>query len=221
MIITTSKPIDEVASFIKDYRKILLVACAGCSSVCLTGGKQEAEALAAELSSLFRSAGKSIEMLVVSVPRQCEPEFVGRLQEQIKQVDAVISLGCGIGVQLLAETFADKWILPALNTSFAGATVHPGQWEERCGLCGDCMLHLTGGICPIARCAKSSQNGPCGGSQRGQCELGNEVPCAWDLIYRKLSSLGRLDLMTTYRPPKDWSKCRSGGPRVMAKEGTS
>lgn len=219
MIIAMPKPVEEIASYIENYQKILLVGCAGCTSVCLTGGKQQAEALATELRNLRHTQGNPLDTVVATIPRQCEPEFTERLKEQVDQVEAVISLGCGVGVQLLAERFAGKWVLPALNTSFAGATVHPGRWEERCGLCGDCMLHFTGGVCPIARCAKSIQNGPCGGSQRGKCELGDDVPCAWHLIYERLSALGRLDLMMAYRPPKNWSNSRSGGPRTMIKEG--
>jgi hypothetical protein len=70
------------------------------------------------------------------------------------------------------------------------------------------MLHQTGGVCPVARCAKSIQNGPCGGSQNGKCEIDPNIPCAWHLIYERLLVAGRLDLMMKYRPPKDWSKDR-------------
>uniref|UniRef100_UPI003083F26E methylenetetrahydrofolate reductase C-terminal domain-containing protein n=1 Tax=Desulforadius tongensis TaxID=1216062 RepID=UPI003083F26E len=212
------KPVKEVADYIKECAKVLVVGCSGCTSVCLAGGETEAEILATALRILRKKQGRPLETLVTTITRQCDPEFVAGIAEKVSQVDAVVSLGCGVGVQFLAEHYPDKWVLPALNTVFAGGTVQAGLWEERCGLCGDCVLHLTGGICPITRCAKSIQNGPCGGSQNGKCEINPDTPCAWHLIYEKLSALGRLDLMLEYRPAKDWSKERSGGPRLVQRK---
>ncbi len=218
MIVAQPKPIAEVASFIQEFNKVLIVGCGGCTSVCLAGGETEAEMLAAELRIWRKKNGGRLETFVTTVTRQCEPEFIEAIAAQASEAEVLVSLGCGVGVQFLAERYADKWVVPALNTSFAGGTLQPGLWEERCGLCGDCMLHLTGGICPVARCAKSMLNGPCGGSQDGKCELGADIPCAWQLIYQKLSALGRLDLMLEYRPPKDWSTERSGGLRRAVRE---
>lgn len=218
MIIAQPKPIAEVAAFIKNFNYVLIVGCGGCTSVCLAGGETEAEMLAAGLRIWRKKNGGCLQTAVTTVTRQCEPEFVDSIANKVAEAEAVVSMGCGVGVQFLAERYPNKWVLPALNTVFAGGTVQPGLWEERCGLCGDCMLHLTGGICPIVRCAKSMQNGPCGGSQNGFCELSPDLPCAWNLIYQKLSELGQLDLMLEYRPAKDWSKERSGGPRTIVRE---
>jgi hypothetical protein len=91
-------------------------------------------------------------------------------------------------------------------------------WEERCGFCGDCVLHLTGGICPIIRCSKSLLNGPCGGSQQGKCEIDEAIECAWQKIYDRLEALGRLDLLDVVLPAKDWSRARDGGPRKLVRE---
>ncbi|MCL2766455.1 MAG: methylenetetrahydrofolate reductase C-terminal domain-containing protein, partial [Peptococcaceae bacterium] len=59
---------------------------------------------------------------------------------------------------------------------------------------------------------------PCGGSQNGQCELGRDIDCAWQLIYDRLKMLDRLDSLKTVTPIKDWSKARDGGPRKMILE---
>ncbi len=93
-----------------------------------------------------------------------------------------------------------------------------GVWEERCAACGSCLLGLTGGICPIARCAKQLLNGPCGGSQDGVCEIGRDTPCAWQLIHDRLKSQDRLHLLLEIQPPKDWSTGRDGGPRRITRE---
>jgi hypothetical protein len=61
-------------------------------------------------------------------------------------------------------------------------------------------------------------NGPCGGSEDGHCEIDPEVPCAWQLIYDRLSSKGRLDAILEIQPPKNWSTSRDGGPRKIIRD---
>jgi hypothetical protein len=80
------------------------------------------------------------------------------------------------------------------------------------------MLHMTGGICPIARCSKTLLNGPCGGSQDGKCEIAEDVDCAWQLIYDRMSALGQLEKLEEVIPPKDWRTSRDGGPRKIVRE---
>jgi hypothetical protein len=93
-----------------------------------------------------------------------------------------------------------------------------GVWAERCQACGNCLLALTGGICPIARCSKQLLNGPCGGSVGGRCEINRDVDCAWQLIYDRLKAQGRLELLLDIQPPKDWRTSRDGGPRKIVRE---
>lgn len=218
MIIAEQKPIAEIAKMVENCNKVLLVGCAGCVTVCLTGGEKETEILASALRIKRRIEGKPIETVTCTATRQCDPEYIDALENLVKDVDAVISLACGVGPQYLAERYSDKYIVPAMNTKFVGGSKQHGVWEERCGLCGECILHLTGGICPIIRCSKSILNGPCGGSQYGKCEISKEVDCAWQLIYDRLKALGKLDTLKTVIPPKDWSKSRDGGPRKMTRE---
>ena len=99
-----------------------------------------------------------------------------------------------------------------------GMPTEQGIWEERCAGCGNCILALTGGICPIARCSKQLLNGPCGGSQNSVCEIDPETPCAWQLIYDRLRAMDKLDLLLEIQPPKDWSTARHGGPRRIVRE---
>jgi len=85
-----------------------------------------------------------------------------------------------------------------------------GEWQgsERCMECGDCLLEYTGGICPLTVCSKGLRNGPCGGASNGKCEVSPEKPCGWELIYARLKETGRLDVLKTFIPPKDWNKMR-------------
>jgi hypothetical protein len=154
----------------------------------------------------------------ITVQRQCEWEYIDPLESKLDEYDAILSLGCGIGVQTLAERFPGKRVLPGINTTFMGLPTEQGVWEERCQACGNCVLDQTGGICPIARCSKQLLNGPCGGSQNGQCEIDPEVPCAWQLICERMEALGIMDQLLELQSPKDWSTSRDGGPRRIVRD---
>jgi ferredoxin len=218
VIVAENKHLSEIGELIKDCKKVLFLGCGGCVTVCLSGGEKETEIMATALRLKRRLEGSPLETVSYTITRQCDPEYVASLENLVRDVDAVVSLACGAGVQYIAEQYPDKWVIPAADTKFVGGSVKHGLWEEKCGLCGECILHKTGGICPIIRCSKSILNGPCGGSQYGKCEISKDVPCAWQLIYDRMKTLGRLDLLTVYQPPKDWSKSRDGGPRQVVRE---
>jgi hypothetical protein len=184
----------------------------------LAGGKKQAEELAMAVRLARKQSGEEGEVLVDAISRQCEPEFVDLIEKDVEQFDAVLSLACGAGVQLLAERFPDKVIIPGCDTTFLGVTERLGVWSERCAGCGNCILDKTGGLCPIARCAKQLLNGPCGGSTNGKCEISKDVDCVWQLIIDRLTRLDRLDALEEIFPVKDWSPAGHGGPRKMVRE---
>jgi hypothetical protein len=130
----------------------------------------------------------------------------------------VLSTACGVGVNFLSERIGNVQVCPGINTSFFGAVEAPGVFTELCAGCGDCILHMTGGICPVARCSKTLMNGPCGGTDQGKCEIGKEVDCAWYLIVERMKALGTLDQLDAVRPPRDWSPGTAGGPRRLTIE---
>ncbi|OGO10018.1 MAG: hypothetical protein A2Y93_08805, partial [Chloroflexi bacterium RBG_13_68_17] len=212
------KPLEEIEGLIAAAEKVLVVGCGTCVTVCFAGGEKEAGILATSLRMATRIDGQPKDVQHVTVQRQCEWEYIDPLRENIEGVDVVLSLGCGVGVQALAERFPQAVVVPGLNTVFMGLPTEQGVWEERCAACGSCILGLTGGICPIARCAKQLLNGPCGGSQGGKCEISKDTDCAWNLIYDRLNAQGRLHLLMEILPPKDWSTSRDGGPRRITRE---
>jgi hypothetical protein len=185
--------------------------------------------------------GQPREVADLSVQRQCEWEYLDTIEKEVAGADVVVSIACGIGVQAMARHFPDAWIVPGLNTTFLGLPEEQGIWAEQCQACGDCMLALTGGICPVARCSKQVQNGPCGGSEEGLCEVkrvkrdggvplmqtnpqGRQMPvvedveCAWHLIHERLKAHDRLDQIHKLQWAKDWSVSRDGGPRRIVRE---
>ena len=218
MIVAEQKPLDEIKGLVANAEKILVVGCGTCVTVSFAGGTKEVGILASSLRMATKLDGNAKQFDEVTVQRQCEWEYVDPLQAQLEHYDLVLSLGCGIGVQALAERFPDTPVVPGLNTTFLGMPVEHGVFEERCQACGDCILGITGGICPIARCSKQLLNGPCGGSQRGVCEVNAEISCAWQLIYDRMAARGQLDRLLEIQPPKNWSTSRDGGPRKVVRE---
>ena len=218
MIVAERKPFEEIKGLIADDRKVLILGCGTCVAICFAGGEKQVGLLATELRMTRQMEGNPIEITEETVERQCEWEFVDPVEEQVQNADVILSMACGIGVQTIAERFPGVRVVPALNTSFLGQPVEQGVWSERCLACGDCVLGTTAGICPIARCAKSLLNGPCGGSQEGKCEVNPDLDCAWQVIYDRLKAMGRLDDMIEITPPKDWSAAHHGGPRTIVRE---
>jgi len=219
MIKVEQKPIDEILGFLEPYKRVVLVGCNACAAVCHAGGEKEVAILAAALKMARRKSGQKLEILEDCSTRQCEPEFVDELREKVKNAEAVLSIACGVGVQTVAQRFLEVPVYAGINTMFIGETREPGAWVETCQACGNCVLHLTGGICPIARCAKQLLNGPCGGSQGGHCEINKDVPCAWQQIYERLKAIGQLDSMEQFIPAKKWGReSRDAGPRTIVRE---
>jgi len=216
MIVAEQKPIQEILAMLPEHKKVLVVGCDTCVTVCLAGGEKEVKVMTAAL----RMAPKPLaEVTGISIERQCDGEFITEISEQAAQCDIILSMACGVGVQMMSDFFPEKPVLPALNTLFMGSNEGAGYWLERCLGCGDCVLDLTAGICPRTRCSKGLMNGPCGGSENGKCEVDPEnLDCAWNLIYQRLKSLNRLDSLMAIQPPQDWSKSHDGGPRRLIRE---
>ena len=218
MITVEQKRLEEILEMTKGQSRLLVLGCETCAAMSLSGGKKQAEELASAIRIARKQSQEDGEVSVDAVARQCEPEFVDLVEKEVQQSDAVLSLACGAGVQLLAERFPDKVIIPGCNTSFLGVTEKLGVWSERCAGCGNCILDKTGGLCPIARCAKQLLNGPCGGSTNGKCEISKDVDCVWQLIIDRLTRLDRLEMLEEIFPVKDWSPAGHGGPRKMVRE---
>lgn len=220
MIVVEAKPIDEVFGFVEKYSRVLVLGCGGCVTVCQAGGEKEVGILAQALRLKAKMGNGTIEFLENTITRQCDPEFVDPLLESLQGVDAILSLACGVGVNFLADRLGDIPVFPAVNTAFMGATIEHGEWMELCAGCGECILHLTGGICPIARCSKRILNGPCGGTKGEECEISTPerpVECAWVKIIERAKRLGTLDKLTEIIGPRDWSTARDGGPRRLVR----
>jgi ferredoxin len=218
MIVGNRKPLEEILEMLKPYKKVLLLGCRECITVCAAGGEREVGVLASELKLSRAKDGREIEVKEFTLERQCDYEYVDQIKSFAGDYEVIMSMACGAGIQYVAEKYPKMLVLPAINTTFLGVTLEQGVWSERCQGCGECILHLTGGVCPVARCANSLFNGPCGGSSNGKCEVNKETDCAWQMIINRLKELGQLDKYEEIIPPKNWSSSRDGGPRTRVRE---
>lgn len=205
MIIAEKKPFEEIkGSLFNKYKKVLVVGCKGCVAVCLAGGEKETNLLASELELAAKAQQLDIVFEKTMMDRQCDTEFLEEIEGSIDQYDAVLSLACGAGVQFMAEKYPSKPVVPAVNTTFIGVNRAMGVYEERCRACGTCVLDTTAGVCPVTMCSKSIYNGPCGGTSQTSCEIDPDQPCAWHMIYTRLSEQGRLENILEVKPANEW-----------------
>ena len=164
-IITTKKPFEEIIGAMKQAKKIAIVSCGSCAAMCQTGGTEGAKEMAEKLEA------EGFEITTVVVPEEvCDNRVMKKdlrkIEEDLQNTDAILTLSCGLGVASITETLSNKHpeipVFIGTNTEFMGMTERIGRFYMRCRGCGDCLLNETGGICPITTCAKSLMNGPCG-----------------------------------------------------------
>jgi ferredoxin len=218
MIVAQRKTIPELLSIVEKHRKVLLLGCGTCVTVCLAGGQREVSVIASALRMAAKLKNHRIEIDELTIERQCDNVFTEQAADAIKNNEAVLSLGCGAGVQAMAERYHQKPVYAGLDTAFIGILEERGVWAEKCAACGACVLHQYGGICPVTRCAKHMLNGPCSGSREDHCEVNPERPCAWQLIYQRLRDIGQLDELNKIKPLKNWRPSLAGGCRTIIRE---
>lgn len=217
MIITEQKPLKEILETLKEYNKVFLIGCGECATTCKTGGEDELAKMKVELEK----EGKSV--LGVCIPgapcvaAQAKTELAKNMKA-LREAEAVLVLACGLGVQSVKDN--DRLglvVLPACNTLFGAVMDAQGNFYEKCSMCGECVLDITAGICPITLCPKGLLNGPCGGMDKGKCEVDKEKDCAWVLIYKELEKRKKLDTLKKVQPAKDFEKITKPRKLMLAK----
>lgn len=222
MIITQQKDINEIYEMVKDYKKILIAGCDGCCQP--PRSINEATVLGQLLELKFQTKGKKLTWKSITVLRQCDDRIAAStVRPFVDEYEAILSLACGLGVVMLNKV-ADKILTyPAQNSQFGGVQNNgDNNFIQYCETCGNCLLGVTGGVCPIAGCAKHLNNGPCGGTVDGLCEVGGyKRPCAWIEIYKRLKKFNRLDLFNVYRPARDYRSATSPAYIIINKPHTN
>ena len=186
MLITELKSKEAIESLITG--KVFVINCHGCKEIRFP--EEEAKQLQQELPGVTG---------ICTTDYICNPERLAKRLEgytaEIAAADMILVFSCGVGVQTVADMYADKKVCAACDTyplpGFQGVT----PLEYDCKQCGECYLNITGGICPITACSKSLVNGQCGGAKNGMCEVDPNMECGWERIQRRLAQVGRLDAL--------------------------
>lgn len=219
MIVAEWKPIKEIIQKLMGHKNILLIGCSTCVAECAAGGEREVETLAPLIKMAMQIEANPVTIISKTLERQCEWEFIEELAPLIPDVDAILSIACGIGIQGVAERFPEMSVYPGVNTTSLAIREQEGIWLARCEACGDCVLGETFGLCPVARCAKNLMNGPCGGTRKdGKCEVDENTDCVWRLICERAMARGEIDKLVELKKPKNWSNSRHGGPKRIIRE---
>ncbi|MBI4843755.1 MAG: methylenetetrahydrofolate reductase C-terminal domain-containing protein [Nitrospirae bacterium] len=207
MIITKKKDFKEFLESIRDYKSFFLIGCSECASLCGTGGEPELAAM----KEALEAEGKKVTgtMLPKTGCQTLGTKIeLKKDKEACAAAEAIIVMSCGAGTQSAVEIFPDKPVFPSNDTLFLGNMTRFQMFDERCSLCGQCILDKTGGICPVTACPKGLLNGPCGGTNEGKCEVSPDIECAWVRIYNRMKKLNRLDDMKKPLRPKNWAASR-------------
>jgi ferredoxin len=218
MIVGQQKAIAEIKEKLAPFTRVLILGCGTCVKTCFAGGEDEVAILAAALRLAFRKDGRKVQIEELTIERQCEDAFIKEAAAAVARNEAVLSLACGAGVQMVADRFSKVLVLPGVDTTFIGILEKPGLFTEKCLGCGSCIVDKFGGVCPVSRCAKKLLNGPCGGSRDGKCEVNPGTDCAWQIIIDRAKETGGMDKLAAYVPPRDWRSSYSGGPRKLFRE---
>lgn len=198
--VTSQKSFEEIQQLLKDFKTIYIIGCGTCTTQCRTGGKEEVLAMKKQLESI----GKKVSGWMV-IPTACDDLTKYALEKEsasIKDAEALLVMSCAFGVQTVCQ-HTRRAVLPGLDTLFIGKENEEGALVELCKQCGQCVLGETAGICPVTTCHKGLLHGPCGGMDRGKCEIDREKDCAWVLIYNRLKEQGRLGVLEKIHPPKN------------------
>ncbi len=204
MIITKQKDFEDLLKII-GKGPVFIIGCSECATVCKTGGEEEV----IQIKDKFNKNNIKTTGWVILDPA-ChllnDRRLLKNYKNEISKAKKILVLACGNGVQTVSELIDDIDVIPGTDTIFLGEIKRLNEFEKRCMMCGDCLIDIFEGVCPITRCPKSMLNGPCGGAINGKCEIDKELDCIWDIIYKLLKKRGELDRLKKIKEPKDWSK---------------
>lgn len=203
MIISSSKPFDEILAALEGIDNIFVIGCNVCAARLHVGGEPEVLVMCEKL----KEAGKRVVGWVLPTAA-CSIRSYETLVEKdpnIQTADAILVMACGSGTSVVSR-LADVPVYPSNNTDSLGGRSGEQVLPQLCQMCGACNIQEFGGICPKANCPKGLLNGPCGGSMFGKCEVDPEKECAWELIYRQLEKTGRLELLEKVIEPRKYSR---------------
>jgi ferredoxin len=204
MIISAQKPVEELLRLI-NKEPVFLIGCSECATMCKTGGEEEI----LTMKKTLEENNITVTGYVVLDPAcnlQKSKILFKNVQEKLIKAKKLLVLSCGNGVQTVSEIYRNLDVISGTNTLFLGEIKHANEFEKNCIMCGECILDIFNGFCPVSKCPKHMLNGPCGGSKDGKCEVNSNLNCVWNDIYLSYKDKGQLEKFKLILEPKDWSK---------------
>ena len=98
MIVANRKSLEEILTMIQPYKKVILLGCNECVTVCAVGGEREVGVLASELRLWYSKEGKEIEIKEHTIERQCDHEYIDQIRPFVGDYEAIVSIACGAGI---------------------------------------------------------------------------------------------------------------------------
>lgn len=202
MIISSSKPFEEVLASLECIDNIFVIGCNVCAARLHVGGEPEVLAMCSKLEK----AGKHVVgwLLPTAACSIRSYEALVEKSSDIQKADAILVMACGSGTSIVSRLVGIP-VYPSNNTDSLGGRSEEHVLPQLCEMCGACNIQEFGGVCPKANCPKGLLNGPCGGSMLGKCEADSEKDCAWALIYKQLEKIGKLELLEKVVQPRRYS----------------
>ena len=96
MIVAQRKTIPDLLAIVEKHRKLVVLGCGTCVTVCLSGGQREVSIIASALRMAAKLKGLPLEVDEGTIERQCDNVFLEQAADTIKNHDAVLSLGCHV-----------------------------------------------------------------------------------------------------------------------------
>ena len=152
MIVADKKPVEEIIDYVKDSKKILILGCNECVTVCEAGGKKEVGVLASTLRMYFLNQDKDVKIEENTLERQCDHEYLEEIRDVADEYDAIVSLACGVGVQFMAEKYHS---IPIGKGGTGYARQHPGLGRSLGNnrrVCSDIITSVAGLVHSLPRC---------------------------------------------------------------------
>jgi ferredoxin len=206
MIITKQKSLEDILALV-GKGPVFILGCSECATICQTGGESQV----LEMKDVFERHNIPVTGWIILDPA-CHKLNNKRLlkpyKEVLAQTKSLFVLACGNGVQTVSGLFEHLDVIPGTDTLFLGEIKHIDDFEKRCSMCGECLVDIFGGVCPITRCPKAMLNGPCGGVNNGKCEINENLECIWVQSIKILQRKKKQQVLTLIQPPKDWSKAQ-------------
>ncbi len=202
MFLTEKKDLKEIDEALNKYKKIGIVGCASCASVCLTGGSREVKEMERHLT-----ASEKEVTFTISIDEPCDKrvlrEDIRFVEDEMDDTEAVVVLSCGTGVQTIGE-FVGKKVISGTDSRYIAQTEHIGQYNALCSGCDECRLNFTGGVCTITLCPKGLLNGPCEGHNGVHCEVYEDSECVFMKSYKLLSEYSEEENLNRVFAPRDY-----------------